>query len=316
MGRRSNTPLSAGKTYSLLRGRGQVVAHSFVTDEEKQRFTVWKGAKGRKQLQPSSQSWNVTARRELLDRGIFIEKESEKESYLELTQDHEFSSSSQAASVLLGRSASGPKKWQVADADDAPLRQFEKETRTWPQKTEADQWARRRRGQDILREHLMEHCRCCPLTGIPDPGLLRASHIRPWADCKSDADKLDPDNFLLLSALWDAGFDQGLVTFDDEGYPQFSPHLSQQAKAKLGWEGRPIPLTDRQKTNLAWHRENVFRGNVRSPWPMPRPAAGVSGVASGSPQATAAEVARRAGRFRMAAAAKSPLMVAPSMESM
>lgn len=202
-------------------------------------------------------------------------------SELELIQDYEFEKPSPAASVFLGYNGS-PQKWkedtetrlednsikrhiqQVADADDAPLRQFEKETRTWPQKTEADQLVRRRRGQDILREHLMKRWRCCPLTGIPDPGLLRASHIRPWAECESNADRLDPDNCLLLSSLWDDGFDQGLVTFDDEGYPQFLPHLSQQAKAKLGWEGRPIPLTDRQKTNLAWHRENVFRGNKRS----------------------------------------------------
>ena len=274
MGRKSETPLSAGTTYFLLYNR-QLLAHGFVTDEKKQRFTVRKGARGRKELKRSIARYNVRARDELLNRGILIKKES----YLELSQDYEFSSPSQAASVLLGRNASGPQEWkeweeetrlednlsqrhaqQVADEHDAPLRQFEKETRTWPQETEADQLVLRRRGQDILRKYLMERWPCCPLTGIPDPGLLRASHIKPWADCKSKFDRLDPDNCLLLSPLWDAAFDQGLVTFDDGGYPQFSPHLSQQAKAKLGWEERPIPLTDQQKTNLAWHRENVFRG--------------------------------------------------------
>ncbi len=255
MGRKSNTPLSAGINYVLKR-ENIVVADGFITDEEKQHFTVRQGAMAPKTWAPSTPPHHRKRKDKLLAEDILVDKGS----HLELIQDYEFERPSPAASLFLGCSASGPEKWQVADADDAPLRQFEEETRTWPQKTEADQLVRRRRGQDILRTHLMNCWPCCPLTGIPDPGLLRASHIRPWADCKSDADRLDPDNCLLLSLLWDAGFDQGLVTFDDEGYPQFSPHLSQQVKAKLGWEGRPIPLTDRQKTNLAWHRENVFRG--------------------------------------------------------
>ena len=60
----------------------------------------------------------------------------------------------------------------------------------------------------------------CSLSGIADRALLRASHIVPWADCDSDAVRLDVHNGLLLSALWDAAFDRGLVTFDDEGVPQ------------------------------------------------------------------------------------------------
>ena len=271
MGRKSDTPLSAGTTY-FLPSRWKVAARGFVTDEEKQRFTVRQGARGRKGLKPSIAPCNVRARNELLDRGILIKKEN----YLELSQDHEFNSPSQAASVLLGRNASGPQEWkeweeetslkgnsikrhiqQVADADDAPLRQFEKETRTWPQKTEADQLVRRRRGQDILREHLMKRWRCCCLTGISDQDLLRASHIVPWAQCQSDAARLDVHNGLLLSALWDAAFDRGLVTFDDGGYPQFSPRLSQAAQAELRWR-EPISLTPGHQNHLAWHRQHVF----------------------------------------------------------
>ena len=272
MGRKSHTPLSAGTPY-FLPSRGKIVARGFVTDEEKQRFNVRQGARAPKKWKKSASLSNRRLKDKLLEEGFLVEMGGE----LELIQDYEFEKPSPAASVFLGCNGH-PQKWkedtetrlednsikrhtqQVADEHDAPPRQFEKETRTWPQKTEADQLVHRRIGQDILRKQLMERWRCCPLTGIPDPGLLRASHIKRWADCKSRDDRLDPDNCLLLSPLWDAGFDQGLVTFDDEGYPQFSPHLSQQAKAKLGWEGRPIPLTDQQKTNLAWHRENVFKG--------------------------------------------------------
>ena len=49
-----------------------------------------------------------------------------------------------------------------------------------------------------------------PLTGITDEALLRASHIVAWADCETDALRLDVHNGLLLSALWDAAFDAGL----------------------------------------------------------------------------------------------------------
>jgi hypothetical protein len=60
-------------------------------------------------------------------------------------------------------------------------------------------------GQDIFRDRLMNYWqRRYPLTGISDPVLLRASHIIPWADCQSDAERLDVHNGLLLSALWDA----------------------------------------------------------------------------------------------------------------
>jgi hypothetical protein len=36
---------------------------------------------------------------------------------------------------------------------------------------------------------------------------------------------LDVHNGFLLSALWDAAFDRALVTFDDDGNPQFSSAL-------------------------------------------------------------------------------------------
>jgi len=42
----------------------------------------------------------------------------------------------------------------------------------------------------------------------PTPALLRASHIVPWAEC-DDAQRLDVQNGLLLSALWDAALDRG-----------------------------------------------------------------------------------------------------------
>lgn len=42
--------------------------------------------------------------------------------------------------------------------------------------------------------------------------LLVASHIKPWAASDPKAERLAPDNGLLLNALHDKAFDQGLIT--------------------------------------------------------------------------------------------------------
>lgn len=142
---------------------------------------------------------------------------------------------------------------------DAPLREFETRVANLPQTTEAERLVVQRIGQDIFRARLMDYWQGhCPLTGISDPALLRASHIIPWADCESDAERLDVHNGLLLSALWDAAFDRALVTFDDEGKPEFSPELSEQARRELRWNS-PILLNAEHRRRLARHRERHSR---------------------------------------------------------
>src|SRR5690242_11794048 len=123
---------------------------------------------------------------------------------------------------------------RAASLPDAPLREFQAKTNDLPGSTQPERLLLQRIGQDIFRDRLMDYWqRRCPLTGISDPALLRASHIIPWAECESDAERLNVHNGLLLSALWDAAFDRALVTFDDEGKPEFSSGLSEQARAEL-----------------------------------------------------------------------------------
>jgi predicted restriction endonuclease len=97
----------------------------------------------------------------------------------------------------------------------------------------------------------------CPLTGITDPALLRASHIVPWSECQDDAQRLDVHNGLLLSALRDAAFDRALVTFDDDGTPAFSSRLSIAAREALQWT-QPIQLTDFHRDSLIHHRKRFY----------------------------------------------------------
>jgi hypothetical protein len=140
---------------------------------------------------------------------------------------------------------------------DAPLREFELSIANLPRTTEAERLVVQRVGQDIFRARLMDYWQSrCPLTGITDPALLRASHIIPWAECENDADRLDVHNGLLLSALWDAAFDAGLVGFDDSGRVITSPRLTSAAIGALNVPlGATLSgLTEAHRANLAWHR--------------------------------------------------------------
>ncbi|MBY5603920.1 HNH endonuclease [Rhizobium leguminosarum] len=151
--------------------------------------------------------------------------------------------------------AAMPRVYELAvSLPDAPLQEFLHQTKDLPKTTEAERLVVQRVGQNIFRERLMAYWQGrCPLTGIADKALLRASHIKPWKDCDSDAERLDVHNGLLLSALWDAAFDSGLVSFDDIGKPLFSPSLSLEGRALLRWE-TPLPLSDEHREKLVWHR--------------------------------------------------------------
>jgi hypothetical protein len=139
---------------------------------------------------------------------------------------------------------------------DAPLDRFKAKTANLPRTTEAERMVIQRIGQDVFRAALMDYWGGrCPLTGITEPELLRASHIVPWADC-SDQQRLDVHNGLLLSALWDAAFDKGLVSFADDGSVLVSQNLSEAARMTLGVGKVPLlsGIRDGHRVNLATHR--------------------------------------------------------------
>lgn len=153
-----------------------------------------------------------------------------------------------------------PRIYELARTlPDAPLHEFIHKTKGLPSSTEAERLVIQRVGQDIFRDRLMMYWRSkCPLTGISDPALLRASHIKPWKRCDDDAERLDVHNGLLLSALWDAAFDKGLVTFDDVGTPVLSSQLSAAAANALQWDA-PISLSGKHLARLKWHRTEIFK---------------------------------------------------------
>lgn len=118
-------------------------------------------------------------------------------------------------------------------------------------------------GQGLYRERLLEECPFCPITMINDERLLIASHIKPWA-VSSDTERLDPKNGFMLSPLYDKLFDRGFITFSDDRCVHISNWLSPQNIRRIGiTEGKFIqllPLDDKRKEYLAFHRASVFKG--------------------------------------------------------
>ncbi len=145
----------------------------------------------------------------------------------------------------------------------APLDDFLERTRSLPSSTEAERVVIQRIGQDVFREALADFWSgCCAVTGLDQPELLRASHMKPWAACADDAERLDPHNGLLLAAHWDAAFDRGLVTFEEDGKALASKTLGAAARSLLCLDqadSRPhIVLRAEHQDYLAYHRRHVW----------------------------------------------------------
>jgi len=145
---------------------------------------------------------------------------------------------------------------------DELLHAFEKQTATLPRATEIERLVVQRVGQDIFRAGLLEYWEGrCAVTGLDIPELLRASHIKPWADCATDAERLDVFNGVLLSPNLDAAFDRGFITFADDGAISISAELAEQEIAALALDRamHVRAIAAGHRNYLRWHRQHVFR---------------------------------------------------------
>jgi len=117
-----------------------------------------------------------------------------------------------------------------------------------------------RRGQGLFRARVELIERGCRLTGVTDRSHLRASHIKPWRTA-TNAERLDGHNGLLLAPHADHLFDQGFVSFTDDGTVLLSAALA--ADVVEAWHLDPRrnvgPFSARQRHYLAYHRAEVFR---------------------------------------------------------
>lgn len=132
---------------------------------------------------------------------------------------------------------------RVVAPDDNPL-------------TEREQLQAARIGQGAFRDALMILWKgVCPVTGVDNAALLRASHIKAWREA-SNAERLDPFNGLLLCAHIDALFDRNLIAIEDDGQIRVSSLVSTDNRKRLGLDPnfRIRGLTERHSLFLAYHR--------------------------------------------------------------
>lgn len=105
----------------------------------------------------------------------------------------------------------------------------------------------------------------CAITGIDLPELLFASHIIPWS--KNENERLNPENGICLSALYDKAFDRGLIGFNDKNEILISSNLKKKKQSdyynryfshlenlKLSTPQKYLP----NKKFLQYHLDEIF----------------------------------------------------------
>lgn len=92
--------------------------------------------------------------------------------------------------------------------------------------TQRLQLTKARVGQGLFRNRVMLRDQRCRVTGVADPRLLIASHIKAWKD-SSNAERLDGNNGILLSPHLDRLFDAHLISFEDDGHMLHQPALGE-----------------------------------------------------------------------------------------
>lgn len=150
---------------------------------------------------------------------------------------------------------------------DELLHTFKAETAELPRSTEAERLVIQRVGQNIFREGLLDYWEGrCAITGLAIPELLRASHIKPWAECESDAERLDVFNGILLAPNLDAAFDRGYITIMLNGTVAVSPLVDEGGRRALGLvhEFSVPSLSIGHHRYLEWHRDRIFRAEQSS----------------------------------------------------
>jgi putative restriction endonuclease len=127
-------------------------------------------------------------------------------------------------------------------------------------KTEKLSIVNSRVGQGKFRQSLltMWDGKCC-VSGLAIKDLLRASHIKPWSDV-NNKERLDGYNGLLLGPQFELPFDQGFITFDDQGKLLVSSEMTTADVTKAGIRGGESikGLTPSHFGYLEYHRKEVF----------------------------------------------------------
>lgn len=116
-----------------------------------------------------------------------------------------------------------------------------------------------RRGQDELRRVILKYDCRCKLCGVNLSNYLKVSHIKPWAP-SNDSERLDIYNVFLLCSAHDNAFNDGDISFNDDGKIIISSKLDGFNKKLLNInEDIKIKLEEGHLEYLKYHRENILK---------------------------------------------------------
>jgi hypothetical protein len=116
--------------------------------------------------------------------------------------------------------------------------------------------------QRLFRGNLLRLWRgSCAVTRVQEPRVLRSSHIKPWV--KSNVrEKVDHFNGLLLIPNLDALFNEGLISFRDNGRIMISAQWqpTDQRRMHITPDLQLCALHSQSRPYLEFHRDAVFEG--------------------------------------------------------
>ncbi len=78
--------------------------------------------------------------------------------------------------------------------------------------------------------HVASYNNTCCITGMQQPELLIAGHIKPWS--VDEKNRLNPQNGIAINALHDKAFDSGLITISTDFKIKISPMLLKQKESQ------------------------------------------------------------------------------------
>jgi len=147
--------------------------------------------------------------------------------------------------------------------------------------TERTVTTKQRTYQQKLRAHMLSLGPTCPFTGVELPRMLFVSHIKPSAQCglyeldgKTLQEKEDGANVLMLTPNANWLFDQGYISFTDDGKLMRSTEgINGGIFKRLGiQDGVNIghlltgPIGERRRGYMEHHRRFIFRGPNKEEW--------------------------------------------------
>lgn len=122
--------------------------------------------------------------------------------------------------------------------------------------------------QNVFRQIVLaNYSSRCAISGINIPDLLVASHIMPWS--KYENERLNPENGICLSPLYDKAFDRGYISIKPSLEIVLSNELEKRKKEEaiktnfLDLKGYKLRLPKKyepRKDFPQFHLDTIFKG--------------------------------------------------------